>query len=95
MAEDAAFDMAAARAKFASKVSGNKTARKARGKKLAAAVDKRSLRDAGRDVVFSFRCRDDLQAACKAAAKAKGQSIAEWMEAILQGAIDMEASEDA
>lgn len=92
---DEAFDMAAARAKFASKFNGNKTARKERAKRQSAAVDRRALRDAGRDAIFSFRCRSDLQEACKGIAKRKGMSIAEWMESVLQAAIEMEAHEDA
>jgi predicted HicB family RNase H-like nuclease len=81
MREDEAYDMAAARKLWeAKKVGKKKSERKATRKKLADAVDKRSLRATGRTEQFNFRATTEMKAKAHEAAKAAGMSIAEWME---------------
>jgi predicted HicB family RNase H-like nuclease len=81
MGEEEAYDMAAARKLWeAKKVSPKKAARKDKRKKLAAAVDKRSLRATGRTEQFNFRVTAEIKTKAQEAAQAAGMTIAEWME---------------
>jgi len=61
---DSAFDdldMAAARAKFSAKIDGRKAARKTRQKKIADAVDGRSLRATGRTEHLNFKATPQIK----------------------------------
>jgi predicted HicB family RNase H-like nuclease len=82
MAEtEEAYDMTAARKLWeAKKVTRKKSERKSQRKKLAASVDKRSLRATGRTAQFNFRATPEMKARAQEAAEAAGLSIAEWME---------------
>jgi hypothetical protein len=79
--EGEAYDMAAARKLWElKKVGKKKSDRKAQRKRLADAVDKRSLRATGRTAQFNFRTTAEIGAKAREAAKAAGMPIAEWME---------------
>lgn len=81
MREDEAYDMDLARKAWeAKKVTRKKSDRKAQRKKLAAAVDKRSLRATGRTDQFNFRTTPEIGTKARAAARAAEMTIAEWME---------------
>ena len=60
--EDEEWDFAKARAKLAPKLDGRKTARKKRQKRLADAVDGRSLRATGRTEHLNFKARPEIKA---------------------------------
>jgi predicted HicB family RNase H-like nuclease len=81
MREDEAYDMDQARKSWEEKkATRTKADRKKQRKKLVAAVDKRSLRATGRTEQFNFRTTEEIGAKARAAAKAAGITIAEWME---------------
>ena len=56
-------DMAAARAKFAAKIDGQKAARKGRQKKVEKSTDGRSLRATGRTELVNFRAHPRIKRA--------------------------------
>ena len=59
--EDEEWDFAKARAKLAPKLDGRKAARKNRQKRLADAVDGRSLRATGRTEHLNFKARPEIK----------------------------------
>ena len=59
--EDDEWDFAKARAKLAPKLDGRKSARKNRQKRLANAVDGRSLRATGRTEHLNFKARPEIK----------------------------------
>ena len=71
-------DMAAARAKFAAKIDGQKSARKGRQKKMEKSTDGRSLRATGRTELVNFRAHPRIKQAI-ADHLARGK-ISVWME---------------
>lgn len=81
MGEPEAYDMTAARKLWEEKKLGKKKSdRKAKRKKLVESVDKRSLRATGRTEQFNFRTSTEIGTKARAAARAAGMTIAEWME---------------
>jgi hypothetical protein len=64
--------------------------RKQREQKIRSAVDGRSLRATGRTEQFNFKCREGTGQRAREAAKAKGMTIAEWM----QRAVDLALAHD-
>lgn len=77
-----ALDMAAARAKFAQKIDGRKSARKGRQQKLSNAVDGRSLRKTGRTEHLNFKATTATKSALAdlKARLPKGDSVSRWLE---------------
>ena len=85
MSDDTAFSMVKARELWAAKGgTPTKTARKAKRKKIADTVDKRSLRATGRSEQFNFRARAGLKERAQQAAEAAGVTLAEWMESAVE-----------
>jgi hypothetical protein len=64
--------------------------RKQREQKIRSAVDGRSLRATGRTVQFNFKCWAETGQRAREAAKAKGMTIAEWM----QRAVDLALAQE-
>jgi hypothetical protein len=62
--------------------------RKRREQKIRSAVDGRSLRATGRTEQFNFKCREGTKQLATEAAKARGMTIAEWMECAVALAIE-------
>lgn len=81
------FDMKAARDKFRLVADTSKKGRAARHKAISDAVDRRTLTRTGRTAQFNFKSTPGLHARAKAAAELKGQSLAEWMEGVLETAL--------
>ena len=63
-------------------------ARQDREKAIDNTIDGRSLRSTGRNAQFNFRARPNLRDEAMAVAKAQGLSLAEFMEKVIQSAID-------
>ncbi len=63
-------------------------ARQDREKAIDNTIDGRSLRATGRNAQFNFRARPTLRDEAMTVAKAQGLSLAEFMEKIIQNAID-------
>ena len=84
------FDMKAARDKFRPVADTSKKGRTARHKIISESVDRRTLTRTGRTAQFNFKSTPGLHARAKAAAERKGQSLAEWMEGILEAALAAE-----
>jgi predicted HicB family RNase H-like nuclease len=82
VAEDTkAFDIREARKLWAAKSGpSDKKARQKKRSKIAATIDKRSLRATGRTEQFNFRASPEMIASVRDAASAAGIPIAEWME---------------
>ena len=59
-------------------------ARSKRGKAVRNAIDTRRSGAEWRKAVFSVRCLPELPETIKALAKAKGVSVAEWFEALVE-----------
>jgi hypothetical protein len=78
------FDMKAARDKFRPIADTSKKGRAIRHKAISASVDRRTLTRTGRTAQFNFKSTPGLHARVKAAAERKGQSLAEWMEEVLE-----------
>lgn len=78
------FDMKAARDKFRPVADTSKKGRATRHKAISASVDRRTLTRTGRTAQFNFKSTPGLHARVKAAAERKGQSLAEWMEEVLE-----------
>lgn len=66
---------------------GSASARRARHKRLASAVDGRSLRASGRTEQFNFKCTPGLKKLAQDAAVRDGITLAEWMERAVEAAI--------
>ena len=84
------FDMKAARDKFRSVVDTSRKGRAVRHTAVTNSVDRRTLRKTGRTAQFNFKARPDLHTRVKAAAERAGQSIAEYMEGVLEAAFAAE-----
>ena len=84
-------DMAAARAKFAAKIDGRKTARKGRQQKVATATDGRSLRATGRTELVNFRAKASIKQAL-ADHIPKGK-ISLWLEEAILAKFQSEGKE--
>ena len=89
------FDMKSARAKFRSVVDTSRKGRKARHKTVSDSADGRSLRETGRTEQFNFKATPGLHKRAKEAAAHKGVRLAEWMERVINAALDAEGGGDA
>ena len=90
------FDMKAARDKFRPVADTSKKGRAARHKTITQSVDRRTLTRTGRTAQFNFKSTPGLHARVKAAAERKGQSLAEWMEGVLEAVLaDQEGGKNA
>ncbi len=86
MSDDDVNDWNIARQKWVGKVDTKKKARKAREKKLAGSVDRRSLKTSDRDSIFSFRTNAEFKPLAAKLAKAQGLGIGEFMELLILAA---------
>jgi predicted HicB family RNase H-like nuclease len=76
------------RARFKNSAMETPQKRKQREQKIRSAVDGRCLKATGRTEQFNFKCREGTKRLATEAAKAKGISIAEWMERAVALAIE-------
>ena len=67
--------------------SHSKSARKARAKQVASSADRRHLRSTGRTEQWNIRCRAGLKDQVDQIARDRGQSIAAFVEEILDSFI--------
>lgn len=73
-------ELEAARAKLGTSAK----ARTERGKAVRAAIDTRRGGAEWRKAVFSVRCLPEIPSTIKKLAAAKGMSVAEWFEAVIE-----------
>ncbi|MBS0251098.1 MAG: hypothetical protein JSR78_08535 [Proteobacteria bacterium] len=92
MAEEDVNDWGLARKKWAGKMDNKRNARKEREKKVAASIDRRSLKASDRDSIFSFRTNADLKPLATKLAKSRGLGIGEFMEMLVLAAAKEEQS---
>lgn len=95
MAEDDVNDWGLARQKWAGKLDNKRKARKERERKVAATIDRRSLKASDRDSIFSFRTNADLKPLATKLAKSRGLGIGEFMEMLVMAAARDEGSNRA
>lgn len=86
-------DMAAARAKFNAKLNPNRTARKARQKKLKEAEDGRSLRATGRTEHMNWKAHPRIKALIDAHVPKGNRSL--WLEEAIIAKLKSEGIEVA
>ena len=89
--EDEEWDFAKARAKFAPKLDGRKAARKNRQKRLADAVDGRSLRATGRTEHLNFKAKPEIKALL--AKHVRKGKLSLWLEEAIIARLRAEGAE--
>ena len=87
------FDMKAARDKFRPVIDGGKKARKERHKAMASTARGSSRRATGRVEQFNFKCTPGMHQRAKAVAERLGIPLAEWMENVVEAALQAAEAE--